>query len=627
MSVIRRRVYESDRRLRRGAAHATRTTTSGCARRSPASGSCATTRPLGHYRRRDDSVSASDVRMMRGILRGLQKIRPLLLGPRRRSCAILDAAGRAVRARAARRRRRAIAMSAGEQRGGRRPPVGAVRAAAAGRSSASRASWRAGRRGCCRAPTRCAAPAGGDVVTARRCPDVARAPDRAGALAPARSSAVGRLGGRPVDPDRGADADEPRRAAAGLRAAADGPAPPAAVHRPRSRRPAARVRGDRRRPAASSAATERAWRRFDLYINADPWEAVALRRVDRQLNFFHGVAGKYDLDCPAGSAARVRPLRSRGLSERGPPRRVRRRRASSRRTGPCWSAIRRRTCSLTGRARPATLRGALGLDAARPTVDLRADVLPRIRAATSPARRSSRRCSTSGCNVIAKLHDRSLDPDPRYTGGINWRERLGDSAGPHFLLAASGDSTPYVLASDVMVTDHSSIGFEFCVARSSADRLRCARPDRSRANQPGEGRAAPLRRHRRQRRGDSSPTRCREALASPRARSRNAARAANEVFYRPGTRDRPGAAPGLRAARAAVRRRPSRDGPPALRRRASHHDRDAGATLKYSIVIATYNRAADLRETLKSLAGLQPDGPWEVIVVDNNSPDDTRAVV
>ena len=49
--------------------------------------------------------------------------------------------------------------------------------------------------------------------------------------------------------------------------------------------------------------------------------------------------------------------------------------------------------------------------------------------------------------------------------------------------------------------------------------------------------------------------------------------------------------------------------------------------MKYSVVIATYNRADDLRETLKSLAGLQPDGPWEVIVVDNNSPDDTRAVV
>lgn len=49
--------------------------------------------------------------------------------------------------------------------------------------------------------------------------------------------------------------------------------------------------------------------------------------------------------------------------------------------------------------------------------------------------------------------------------------------------------------------------------------------------------------------------------------------------------------------------------------------------MKYSVVIATYNRAADLRDTLQSLAGLAPDGPWEVIVVDNNSSDDTRAVV
>jgi glycosyltransferase involved in cell wall biosynthesis len=51
------------------------------------------------------------------------------------------------------------------------------------------------------------------------------------------------------------------------------------------------------------------------------------------------------------------------------------------------------------------------------------------------------------------------------------------------------------------------------------------------------------------------------------------------------------------------------------------------SAIKYSIVIATYNRAADLRETLASLAALRPDGPWEAIVVDNNSPDETRAVV
>ncbi len=49
--------------------------------------------------------------------------------------------------------------------------------------------------------------------------------------------------------------------------------------------------------------------------------------------------------------------------------------------------------------------------------------------------------------------------------------------------------------------------------------------------------------------------------------------------------------------------------------------------IKYSVVIATYNRAADLRDTLASLASLRPDGPWEVIVVDNNSTDATREVV
>src|SRR5262249_49426780 len=49
--------------------------------------------------------------------------------------------------------------------------------------------------------------------------------------------------------------------------------------------------------------------------------------------------------------------------------------------------------------------------------------------------------------------------------------------------------------------------------------------------------------------------------------------------------------------------------------------------MKFSIIIATYNRAGDLADTLDSLAGLQTPHAWEVIVVDNNSPDRTRAVV
>ena len=49
--------------------------------------------------------------------------------------------------------------------------------------------------------------------------------------------------------------------------------------------------------------------------------------------------------------------------------------------------------------------------------------------------------------------------------------------------------------------------------------------------------------------------------------------------------------------------------------------------MTFSVVIATYNRAADLRGTLESLAGLRPRGEWELIVVDNNSSDGTRAAV
>jgi glucosyl-dolichyl phosphate glucuronosyltransferase len=49
--------------------------------------------------------------------------------------------------------------------------------------------------------------------------------------------------------------------------------------------------------------------------------------------------------------------------------------------------------------------------------------------------------------------------------------------------------------------------------------------------------------------------------------------------------------------------------------------------MRFSIVIATYNRAALLDDTLDSLSRLQPGAPWEVVVVDNNSPDHTKAVV
>lgn len=49
--------------------------------------------------------------------------------------------------------------------------------------------------------------------------------------------------------------------------------------------------------------------------------------------------------------------------------------------------------------------------------------------------------------------------------------------------------------------------------------------------------------------------------------------------------------------------------------------------MKYSIVIPTYNRADELRETLASLAALETTQLWETVVVDNNCTDDTTGVV
>ena len=49
--------------------------------------------------------------------------------------------------------------------------------------------------------------------------------------------------------------------------------------------------------------------------------------------------------------------------------------------------------------------------------------------------------------------------------------------------------------------------------------------------------------------------------------------------------------------------------------------------MQFSVVIATHNRAGELRDTLASLATLSTSATWEVIVIDNNSTDGTRAVV
>ena len=68
----------------------------------------------------------------------------------------------------------------------------------------------------------------------------------------------------------------------------------------------------------------------------------------------------------------------------------------------------------------------------------------------------------AGYSVLVKLHDLSLDPAVVNSGGIDWIARLTPimaRGNGHIIRAA--DASPWLVASDVLITDHSSIGFEY----------------------------------------------------------------------------------------------------------------------------------------------------------------------
>ena len=210
----------------------------------------------------------------------------------------------------------------------------------------------------------------------------------------------------------------------------------------------------------------RAWHargmRVDLFVNADPWCPPTLYRCRRRVNFFHGVAGKYDLDSPghlpAGfeqydRVAFVNADRMRRYLEQG----IVRPEAAVLVGFPKIDAL------VNGRYDAAAVRSRLGLEMHRRTA---------IYAPTwSPA--SSLNLAgeaiidslvAAGWNVIVKPHARSFDPDEKYSGGIDWRRRLRAAEVPgRVVLCEDGDSSPLLAGSDLLVTDHSSIGFEFCL--------------------------------------------------------------------------------------------------------------------------------------------------------------------
>jgi hypothetical protein len=204
------------------------------------------------------------------------------------------------------------------------------------------------------------------------------------------------------------------------------------------------------------------WSRVDLLIASDPWSPPPLRRCQRRINFFHGVAGKYDLDDPGhlpigfdlyDRVAFVNADRMERYVRRG----IVRDDAAILVGFPKLDAL------VNGAYDGAAVRGRFGLAPGRPTA-LYAPTWSPASSLNIAGESIVENLAASGWNVLIKPHAWSFDPDPKYSGGIDWRRRLRALEKPgQVVLCDAADVTPLLAAADLLVTDHSSVGFEFCL--------------------------------------------------------------------------------------------------------------------------------------------------------------------
>jgi len=176
---------------------------------------------------------------------------------------------------------------------------------------------------------------------------------------------------------------------------------------------------------------------------------------------FHGVAGKYGLDAPIGLAPSVRtydrllfPNEDRlrryveaGLVAPGSP-------------VAALVGYPKLDCLVDGTLDGDEVRQSLELDTDRPTV-LYAPTWSPQSSLNKLGRELLPALADAGYNVIVKLHDRSYDTG-RGAGGVDWVRNLECFKDhPRIRVATGPDATPLLAAADALITDHSSIGFEY----------------------------------------------------------------------------------------------------------------------------------------------------------------------
>jgi CDP-glycerol glycerophosphotransferase (TagB/SpsB family) len=201
-------------------------------------------------------------------------------------------------------------------------------------------------------------------------------------------------------------------------------------------------------------------KRFDAYLTAD-WLWPNLPRGTRRIMMFHGVAGKYANVYEAPDRSVRDWDRLFFINERRLQNFIRSGAIDADSQAACLIGYPKLDSLVDGTFDRNTILQSLGMDPARRTVMYAPTWSPHS-SLNAMGESVVEQLSAAGFAVIVKLHDRSRDPEYIHSGGVDWEERLRPLlAAGGGVMARSSDASPYMAAADVLITDHSSVGFEY----------------------------------------------------------------------------------------------------------------------------------------------------------------------
>ena len=272
---------------------------------------------------------------------------------------------------------------------------------------------------------------------------------------------------------------------------------------------------------------------FDVYLAADfLW--MKLPRGARRVQTFHGVAGKYRTvyDSPTESMRswdrlffinqrRMKHFIDSGAIDEGS--------SAARLIG-----MPKLDCLVDGSLRRDELLAGMGIDPARKAI-LYAPTWSPHSSVVSLGEELVQRLGEAGHAMIVKLHDRSRDLQYVNSGGVDWGARLEPLLKRYGgVLAAGHNSSPYLAAADVMITDHSSVGFEYLLLDRPLVRIHVPELIKNTDIEPSYVELLAS--------ASTSVTNSDEVLAAverglakPSENSATRIAVANEMFYKPGT--------------------------------------------------------------------------------------------